>query len=310
MSLPAVHNLGTEFLSVDAHLVYYFIDELTPIAVLPPLIARSLINQSMKDIDEGFEEGSEGEQNAEGRGSSRSDLVVVGMTLDIGLESLQQYKVIELLLRMRFVELALYARQFNENLVQELYANLNEEFGNPESPAYGQVYVRVYVIDFSPANIAHYLSCPHYSDLEGTGLEEEVDFDKVTKVLTSDEGPIWPKTNMLNLNLMKMPHRALFRARAHMLYALATKQKFNSCIVIFKNIFRQIGQKKAIKIALPCSCLITEYLLCCKDLSLPFDFWGRALDALVMTKNIAPGLVPPTLTPSTQGHTSPSTSTR
>ncbi|KAI5683325.1 hypothetical protein M9H77_04553 [Catharanthus roseus] len=157
LSLPVVENLGTEILSVDAHLVHHFIDELSLIVVLPPLNVGSLINQSMEDIDEGIEEGSEGEHNVEGKGSSRSDLEVVGQ---------------------------------NENLVIEFYANLIEEFGNIEKLAYGEVYVRGHVIDFSPANIIHYLSCLDYSDIEGTGLKEETDFDEVTKVLTGDAGAV------------------------------------------------------------------------------------------------------------------------
>ncbi|KAI5672683.1 hypothetical protein M9H77_13047 [Catharanthus roseus] len=100
---------------------------------------------------------------------------------------------------MGCVELALFAEQYNGNLVKEFSANLTKDFCNSESPAYGQVYVRRHVIDFSPTNITHYLSCPHYNDIEGTGLEEKVNFDGVAK------------TNKLNLNLFKMPYRALFR---------------------------------------------------------------------------------------------------
>ncbi|KAI5653248.1 hypothetical protein M9H77_30435 [Catharanthus roseus] len=108
-------------------------------------------------------------------------------------------------------ELALFAEQYNKNLVKEFYGNLIEEFGNSESLAYVQVYVRGHVIDFSPANIAHYLSCPHCSDIKGTGLEEEVEFGEVVKVLTGDAGAVWLEINRLNSNLIKMPYRALFR---------------------------------------------------------------------------------------------------
>ncbi|KAI5682014.1 hypothetical protein M9H77_03242 [Catharanthus roseus] len=161
------------------------------------------------------------------------------------------------------------------------------------SLTYGQVHVRGHVIDFSPANIAHYLNCPHFSDIEETGLEEEADFDKVTKVLTGDTGAVWPETNRLNSNLMKMPYRALFR-------------RINRCTVIFRNILRQIDQNKANTIDLLCACLIFEYILGCKVLSMPFDSWVRALDPLVvMPKIVAHGVVPPSPTPSTPGHTNP-----
>ncbi|KAI5676900.1 hypothetical protein M9H77_07850 [Catharanthus roseus] len=48
-----------------SHPVHHFIDELTPIAVLPALTNGSSINQFMEDIDEGLGEGSEGEHIAE-----------------------------------------------------------------------------------------------------------------------------------------------------------------------------------------------------------------------------------------------------
>ncbi|KAI5658570.1 hypothetical protein M9H77_27363 [Catharanthus roseus] len=167
------------------------------------------------------------------------------------ITSLEQYKEMELLLGMGC---------YNENLVKEFYANLVGEFGNPESPAYGQVYVRGHFIDFSPANVVHYLNCPHYSDIEGTGLKKEVDPDEVTTVLQSDEGAVWPEKNKIHSNLMRILYRALFRVfcgnqlpitnmpailkeRDHQLYAFATKKKINIYTVIFKNI-RQIDQKK------------------------------------------------------------------
>ncbi|KAI5653274.1 hypothetical protein M9H77_30461 [Catharanthus roseus] len=223
-----------------------------------PWTIFSSIILSMEEIDEGFEEGSEGEHHAEGKGSFR-----------IGC-----------------VELALFAKQYNENLVKEFYANLSEECGNLESPTYGQVYVRRHVIEFSPANIAHYLSCPYFSDIEGTCLEEKADFDEVTKVLTRDAGAVWPENNILNSNVMKMTYKALFRVfcgnwlpttnvtivlkeRAHLFYAFAIRKRINICTVIFRNILRQIYQKKASKIALQCPRLISEYLLGCRNLSLP-----------------------------------------
>ncbi|KAI5649718.1 hypothetical protein M9H77_35723 [Catharanthus roseus] len=149
------------------------------------------IRLSMEDIDEGFEEDIEREHNAEGRGSSGSDLEVVGMTLEE--DHSRKLGIIQgdgIAVGNGCIELALFAEQYNENLVKGFYANLAEEFGNPESPAYGQAYVSEHVIDFSPTNIAHYLSCPRYNDIEGTSLEEEIDFDEVTKALTSDVGAV------------------------------------------------------------------------------------------------------------------------
>ncbi|KAI5680856.1 hypothetical protein M9H77_02083 [Catharanthus roseus] len=134
--------------------------------------------------------GSSRGNNSEGKGNSGSDLEVVGATL---LGAIQDNGVLD----TGFVELVLFAEQYNEKPVKEFYANLTEEFGNSESPAYGQVCVRGHVIDFSLANIAHYLSCPH-NNIEGTGLEEKVNFDEIAKVLTGDAGAIWPETNKLH----------------------------------------------------------------------------------------------------------------
>ncbi|KAI5663762.1 hypothetical protein M9H77_23085 [Catharanthus roseus] len=69
LSLSIVENSGTEVLFDDAHLVHHFVDELSPIIVLPPLRVESSINLSTEDIDEGIEEGYEGEYNAKRKGS-------------------------------------------------------------------------------------------------------------------------------------------------------------------------------------------------------------------------------------------------
>ncbi|KAI5669606.1 hypothetical protein M9H77_19459 [Catharanthus roseus] len=159
------------------------------------------------EIDESIEEGSKGKHNVEERGKARvvtpppsaplkaknainkhfysktaelSTVELIGNPIldekRITKESLDQYKIMELLLGMASVELALFAEQYDENLVKEFYRNLI-----------------------------------------GTGLEEDVDLDEVTKVLIGDAGAIWPETNKLNSNLMKMPYRALFRLICSML---------------------------------------------------------------------------------------------
>ncbi|KAI5668017.1 hypothetical protein M9H77_17870 [Catharanthus roseus] len=228
-----------------------------------------VIRPSMEDIDEGIEEGSEGEHNVEGNGSSWSDLEVVGVTPGIGLSqgrkrtrvaikgalssktsakqaraattplslplkaknALNKHfytKTVELRIKlgivrfdgvaagMGYVELALFAEQYNENLVKELYANMTEEFGNPESPAYGQL----------------------------------------------------PTTNVT----------LFLRKELICSMSLPLGKRSISALFIFKNILRQIDQMKASKIALPCPYLISEYLLGSRDLSLPSDSYVRALD--------------------------------
>ncbi|KAI5677654.1 hypothetical protein M9H77_08604 [Catharanthus roseus] len=98
------------------------------------------------------------------------------------------------------------------------------------------------------------------------------------------------ETNMLRLDLMKMPYKALsrvfcgnwllitnvtvvFKERAHLICVFATRKTINICAVIFRNIL-------------------------------------KALDPLVMPKIVALIVVLHSPTPCTQGHTGPSRSTR
>ncbi|KAI5653589.1 hypothetical protein M9H77_30776 [Catharanthus roseus] len=272
---------GTEFTPAEAYPVHHFINEFTFIHVMPSLPVEISISLSIKDMDEGIEEGSEEEHNVEEKESSGLDLEArasppspaplmaqnalnkhfCNKTIELRMvelfgkpimvekrvsqDMLEKYKVMELLLGMGYVELALFAKKYNENLVKEVYANLSEDFGNTESQAYGQVYVRGHIIDFSPANIAHYLSCPHFSYIEGQ----------------------LPTSNVT----------AISKERAHLLYDFATRKRINLCTIIFRNILRQIDQKKASKFALPSPCLISEYILAYLDA-------GRAINGAGLTR--------------------------
>lgn len=194
---------------------------------------------------------------------------------------------------MGCMEMAIFPEKYNDNLMREFYANLTDDFAKTESPAFGQVYVRGHTIDFSPTHIAYFLSCPHYTKITGTSLKEEVDFDEVARVLIGDEGA--KKLNRMNSNKMPLPYKALFKLcygnnlpttnvtivlkeRAHLSFAFATKKNINLYIVLFKNIVRQLDQRKDNKIVLSSPCLITEQILGCKDLSLPIDIWVNELD--------------------------------
>lgn len=84
------------------------------------------------------------------------------------------YNALELLNAMGCEEIALYPEKYNKSLMREYNANLTIEIKDDESP-FGLAYVRVNVIAFSPANIAHFLSFPRYTDITGTVLERDVD---------------------------------------------------------------------------------------------------------------------------------------
>ncbi|KAI5649898.1 hypothetical protein M9H77_35903 [Catharanthus roseus] len=73
--------------------------------------------------------------------------------------------------------------------------------------------------------------------------------------------------------------------------------------IIPRNILRQMDQKKASNIVLPSPCVISKYILECRDLYLPIDSWVKKLDTLVMPRLQL--LVPPSLTPSILGHKDP-----
>ncbi|KAI5682205.1 hypothetical protein M9H77_03433 [Catharanthus roseus] len=263
LSLLVVEHLGTEILSIDAHPVHHFIDELSPMLYSLPLTVGSSINQSMEDIDEGIEEGvTPGTGLSQWRKRTRAALKGA-LSSKTSAKKARAVTPSSAPLKAKIALNKHFIQRF-----QEVLCHLTEEFGNPESPAYGQIYVRGHVIDFSPENIARYLSCPYYNDIEGTSLKKEADFDKVTKVLTGDAGAVWPETNRLNSNSMKMPYKACFRV------------------------------------------FCGNWLSTTNDLSLPFDSWVRPLEPLMMPKNIAPGVLPPSPTTYTQGHTGPNRFTR
>lgn len=93
----------------------------------------------------------------------------------VSQHTLAQYNALEMLNHMRYMDITIFPAKFNESLVREFYANLTADIDNANSPIYEQLYVRGTVIVFTPTNIITYLSCTHYPDIGGTGLEEEFD---------------------------------------------------------------------------------------------------------------------------------------
>lgn len=98
------------------------------------------------------------------------------------------------------------------------------------------------MIEFTQANIVEFMWCPHYPEVKGIGLEGEIDWDEVAKVLTDDEKATWPDTNRLIVAQMLLAYRALFRVccgnwlpainvttilkdMEHLLYSFVTKKK-------------------------------------------------------------------------------------
>lgn len=69
--------------------------------------------------------------------------------------------------------------------------------------------MRGQVIAFSPSNIANFLSCSHYANIEDTRLEGDFDINAVANVLTRDEEAHWLETNRLQSAQLLLEYRAL-----------------------------------------------------------------------------------------------------
>lgn len=91
------------------------------------------------------------------------------------------------------------SRKYSESLVREYYANLTADIDDLNYSVVSQVYVRDQVITFSAANIFDFMSCPYYSNIKGTGLEEDFDPDVIEKVLAGDQEAHWLDNNCLQL---------------------------------------------------------------------------------------------------------------
>ncbi|KAI5676396.1 hypothetical protein M9H77_07346 [Catharanthus roseus] len=161
----------------------------------------------------------------------------------VSQHTLGLHNAFDLLSELGCLELAVFPDKYNESLVTKFYANLIADIDDPNSPVVGQVYVRGQVTIISPANIADFLSCPHYASLEGSRLERDFELSAVAKIL------LW-----------------------------------------------ELDQKKNRQVTLPSLCLISDFILGYKDLSLPSDSLVRELDVMVMPKLIGLGIAPPSST--------------
>lgn len=157
---------------------------------------------------------------------------------------LAMFNILEILSGMGCVEMTLYPTKYNENLERKFYANLLGGVDDVTSSSYGAVYVSGTPVAFTPSYIASFMSFPHYNDIEDTGLERGIDWDKVACELTGNKKATWPANNGLWASQLLPIYNALFIAccgiwiptinitamlkeRAHLLYALVTKKKFS-----------------------------------------------------------------------------------
>lgn len=124
-------------------------------------------------------------------------------------QALAMFNTLDMLHQSGYVEMALFPTQYNESLIREFYANLNEGVEKSHRQFYGVVNVRGIVVAFPPANIAELLCCPHYVEIEGTGIEGVADQDHVAGVLTGDVVSAWPDTNRLPVSKILPAYNAL-----------------------------------------------------------------------------------------------------
>lgn len=80
---------------------------------------------------------------------------------------------------------ALSPIMYTENLVREFYAKLTAGIKDPQVHIWCGLCEGDY-ITLTLANIVEFLSCPHYAEIKGTVLDEDVDWDHVAQVLTDD----------------------------------------------------------------------------------------------------------------------------
>lgn len=113
----------------------------------------------------------------------------------INHQTLALFNTLEILNGIRCVEITLYPSKYNEILVRDFYVNLFEGVDISTNPAFGAIYVRGTPIAFTPSNIASFLNCPHYEDLEGTGLERDANWNTVAHALIGDKKAAWLANN-------------------------------------------------------------------------------------------------------------------
>lgn len=76
---------------------------------------------------------------------------------------------------MGYVEMAFFPSKYNENLEIKFYVNLFDSGDDSTNPASGAVYVKGTPIAVTQIKIPSFMSCPHYEEIKGTGLEGDVD---------------------------------------------------------------------------------------------------------------------------------------
>ncbi|KAI5671909.1 hypothetical protein M9H77_12273 [Catharanthus roseus] len=126
-------------------------------------------------------------------------------------QSLIDHILFEFLVNSKLLNSTKFATRYNKSLVRELYANMDESIVNVESSFNGVVFVRDEIVDFNVEELYVFLEIPTHSDVNGTGLKDDIDLDMVIVELA---GPVNMEQVMYyncNLRLLLLkPHRSDF----------------------------------------------------------------------------------------------------
>lgn len=77
----------------------------------------------------------------------------------------------------RFLNSTCFAKEYNKTLVREFYSSLDEDISYVGSSFHGVIYVRKKIVDFNVEELSTLVGILVYQEIEGSGLNEEVDMD-------------------------------------------------------------------------------------------------------------------------------------
>lgn len=133
----------------------------------------------------------------------------------VDMSDAKKYKLDAFLKSVGLLDVVSYATPFVMDVVLEFYVNLPRHFADPQSPQYGDVYVRSKKVRFTPSVINKFLN---RADVE----EESIVLDDVatiSKLITRNKAHMWSATRKgTHQNCRSLYLTALFAA-LHKLYA-------------------------------------------------------------------------------------------
>ncbi|XP_057418820.1 uncharacterized protein LOC130713034 [Lotus japonicus] len=124
---------------------------------------------------------------------------------EIGSDVLECKKIVALITRTGLRKAVMEIGKCYDRLVKEFLVNLSDDVGNPASPEFRKVYVRVQCVNFSPAIIN--------KALERSVVEfvEELSLDTIAEELTGGKVTKWPAKKLLSTGYLTVKYAILNR---------------------------------------------------------------------------------------------------